>query len=139
MMSCLICDKQKGISNQPSGGYVYEDDHWKVCHFLLEDSVCGQLVVESKRHFLDFSDMTHEEAESYGILIKKLYTALKQVVGAERVYTVILLEGVPHFHAHLVPRHKDSEYKGMKFLNQKWSCSEEEAIKVANRLREILV
>lgn len=139
MMSCLICDKHKGISNQPAGGYFYDDDHWKVCHYLLEDSACGQVVVESKRHFLDFSEMTHEEAESYGILLKKLYSAMKQVVDAERVYTVIFVDGVPHFHAHLIPRYKDSEYKGMRLLNQNSSCSEEEAMNVVNKLRQALV
>jgi diadenosine tetraphosphate (Ap4A) HIT family hydrolase len=138
-MSCIICDKHQGLGNQPPGGYLYEDDHWKVCHYFVQNSVRGQLVVESKRHFLDFSDMTHAEAKSYGVLMKRLYAVLKQKIGAERVYSLVFLEGVPHFHVHLLPRHKGSEYRGVKFISQEWSCSEEEAIEAANLLRETLV
>jgi diadenosine tetraphosphate (Ap4A) HIT family hydrolase len=115
-MSCFICDKHSELSSQPPGGYIYEDEHWMVCHFPTQQAVLGQLVIESRRHFLDFSDMTEEEARSYGILVKRLYSALKQVTGAERVYSVVLLEGIPHFHAHLVPRSSDSPAKGVQLL-----------------------
>jgi diadenosine tetraphosphate (Ap4A) HIT family hydrolase len=68
-MSCFICDKHAGITQQPPGGYIYEDEHWMVCHFSPRNAVLGQVVVESKRHFLDFSDMTDDEAKSYGVLV----------------------------------------------------------------------
>jgi diadenosine tetraphosphate (Ap4A) HIT family hydrolase len=55
-------------------------------------------------HFLDFADMQPEEQTSYGPLLHRLYTALKQVMGAKRIYTLVLLEEQPHFHAWLVPR-----------------------------------
>lgn len=80
-MSCFICEKHTGNSPQPPGGYIYEDEHWMVCHFPAEQSILGQLVIESKRHFLDFSEMIDEEARSYGYLVKKLYLALKQITG----------------------------------------------------------
>jgi hypothetical protein len=49
-----------------------------------------------------------------------------------------LLEGVPHFHSWLVPRRKEDAEKGMKFLARDDSCSEEEAIELANKLREAM-
>jgi diadenosine tetraphosphate (Ap4A) HIT family hydrolase len=134
-MSCFICDKHAGgTSNQPPGGYIYEDEHWMVCHFPAEQSALGQLVIESKRHFLDFSEMTDEEARSYGFLVKKLYLALKQITGAERVYSLVTIDGVPHFHAHFIPRMSHSITKGMKFITQERSCDEKEATEVARKL-----
>lgn len=137
-MSCFICSKHSGISNQPPGGYIYEDEHWKVCHFPAQQSVLGQIVVESKRHILDFSEMTDEEARTYGYLIKKLYTVLKQVTGAERIYSLVTIEGVPHFHAHFIPRRTESSSKGLSFITQEWSCDETDAVELAGKLREIL-
>lgn len=75
-MSCFICDKHAGLSNQPPGGYIYEDGHWMVCHFPAEQSVLGQLVIESKRHFLDFSDMNDEEDAIE--VAQKLHTMLNR-------------------------------------------------------------
>lgn len=135
-MSCFICDKHTGISNQPPGGYIYEDEHWMVCHFPAEQSVLGQLVMESKRHFLDFSDMTDEEARTYGYLVKKIYSTLKQITDAERVYSLVTIDGVPHFHAHFIPRMGQSETKGMKFITQKKSCDEKEAFELVQKLYE---
>ncbi|MDQ0896442.1 MULTISPECIES: HIT family protein [unclassified Paenibacillus] len=137
-MSCFICDKHLGNINQPPGGYIYEDEHWMVCHFPAQQSVLGRIVLESKRHFLDFSDMSEEEAGSYGVLIKKLYSALKQVTEAERVYSLVTIDGVPHFHVHFIPRRSDSPTKGMDFIKQDWSCSEIDAFNVARKLYLIL-
>ncbi|MUT67422.1 HIT family protein [Paenibacillus sp. NEAU-GSW1] len=136
-MSCFICNKHSGTSNQPPGGYIYEDEHWMVCHFPAEQSVIGQLVIESKRHFLDFSDMNDEEARSYGYVVKKLYAALKQITGAERVYSLITIDGVPHFHAHFIPRMSHSLTKGMTFISQEKSCNENEAVEIAQKLRNM--
>jgi len=40
-ISCFICDKQLGITDQPPGGYFYEDEHWKVCQFPAQQSGKG--------------------------------------------------------------------------------------------------
>lgn len=136
-MSCFICNKHTGTSNQPPGGYIYEDEYWMVCHFPAEQSVLGQLVMESKRHFLDFSDMSDEEARSYGYIVKKLYTILKQVTGAERVYSLVTIEGTPHFHVHFIPRMSQSLTKGLTFIGQEKSCNEEDAIEISRKLHAI--
>ncbi|OMG00516.1 HIT family protein [Paenibacillus sp. FSL R7-0337] len=137
MTICFICEKQLGNTPQPPGGYIYEDEHWKVCHFPAEQSVLGQLVLESKRHLLDFAEMTEDEAGSYGIVVKKLISALKQVAGAERVYTVIMVDGVPHFHAHFIPRLSHSA-KGVALISQQNSCTEAEAEELAGRVRLLM-
>ncbi|MGO4106345.1 HIT family protein [Paenibacillus sp. YAF4_2] len=137
-MSCFICEKHLGISNQPPGGYFYEDEYWKVCHFPADQSVLGRIVLESKRHYLDFAEMTKEEAASYGVVIKLLYVVLKQVTEAERVYQLITIDGAPHFHVHFIPRGRDSMTRGIEYLRQELSCNEKDALQLVHKLQVIL-
>jgi diadenosine tetraphosphate (Ap4A) HIT family hydrolase len=96
-------------------------------------------VIESKCHFLDFSEMTDEEGSAYGILVKKLYSVHKKVTGAERIYSLITIEGVPHFHVHFIPRMSDSPSKGLKYLTQDRSCEENDVIELVQKLREMFL
>jgi diadenosine tetraphosphate (Ap4A) HIT family hydrolase len=137
-MSCFLCDKHNDKEAAPPGGYIYEDEHWMVCHAPGRLGPLGTLFIESKRHFLDYAEMTDEESASLGNVMRKIYQTLKLHTGAERVYQVTLLEGVPHFHSWLVPHRKEDPEKGMKFLVRDASCSEAEAITLANKLREAM-
>jgi diadenosine tetraphosphate (Ap4A) HIT family hydrolase len=137
-MECFLCKKHTGEFARPPGGYVYEDTHWKVCHAPVDKGPLGTLFVESKRHFLDFAGMFPDEASSYGILLKKLYTELKVLTGAERIYLIVMLEGTPHFHAWLLPRTKEIPERGVEFLQKDFTCNETDAQKLATALREAL-
>ena len=101
---CVICRKHAAQEVAPPGGYLYEDGHFLVCHAPATMAVPGTLIVESRRHYLDFPEMMPTESAGNGPLLAQLYAAIKRVVGAERVYTVITLEGAAHFHIWLVPR-----------------------------------
>ena len=109
-----------------------------VCHAPGKLGPLGTLFIESKRHFLDYAEMTDEESASLGNVMRKIYHALKTHTGAERVYQVTLIEGVPHFHSWLVPHRKEDSEKGLKFLAQDDSCSEEDAATLANQLRKTM-
>lgn len=135
---CLICRMHRGDGEQPPGGYIYEDAHWRVCHARPERAVPGHLHVVSRRHFLDFGEMTPEEAGSLGPLLTRLFAALRRATGAERIYFFVMLEHVPHFHAHLVPRRPDAPERGLAFLSRDWSCTPEEAAEAAARVAEFL-
>jgi diadenosine tetraphosphate (Ap4A) HIT family hydrolase len=138
MDTCFICRKHNGQEATPPGGYIYEDEHWKVCHAPGKLGPLGTLFIESKRHFLDYAEMTDEESTSLGTVMRKIYYALKLHTGAERVYQVTLMEGVPHYHSWLVPHHKEDTEKGMKFLSRDDSCSDEDAAVLANQVREAM-
>jgi len=97
----------------------------------------GTLFIESRRHFLDFAEANEEELAEYGPLLKKVYAALKSLTGAERVYQVVFLEGIPHFHAWLIPR-REGEEKGMAFLSKDIVCEQAEAKRLAEKLRNAL-
>jgi len=109
-----------------------------VCHAPGKLGPLGTLFIESRRHFLDYAEMTDEESASLGIVMRKIYYALRLHTEAERIYQVTLLEGVPHFHSWLVPRRREDAEKGMKFLARDDSCNEEDAGILAIKLRETM-
>lgn len=135
---CFICRKQRGEEAAPPGGYLYEDAHFRVCHAPATMAARGALLVESRRHFLDFAEMTPEEAASYGPLLSRLYAAIKRAVGAERVYTLVTLEGAEHFHAWLIPRAPDATSRGVALLAEEHSCAPAEAEAAAEAVRAAL-
>ena len=135
---CFICRKQRGEEAIPPGGYLYEGAHFWVCHAPAAMATPGTLVVESRRHFLDFAEMTPEEAMSYGPLLARLYSVIKGTTGAERVYTLVTLEGSDHFHTWLIPRAPGAEARGMRLLAQDHSCAPEEALTAAEAIRAAL-
>ena len=138
MEICFICRKHNRQEVAPPGGYIYEDEHWMVCHAPGKLGPLGTLLIESKRHFLDFAEMTDQESTSLGNVMKKIYRALRLYTNAERIYQVTLLDGVPHFHSWFVPRGKDVTEHGLKFLARDDSCDEDEAIALAKKLRETM-
>jgi diadenosine tetraphosphate (Ap4A) HIT family hydrolase len=137
---CLICARDgDGRRHEGSvGGNVYEDDRFYAYHAPPAISTLGQLFVVAKRHFLDFAEMAPEETASFGPILTRLCTAIKQTVDAERVYVQVTIEGVPHFHAWLIPRPKASPLRGRDFVGSARSCSDADALAVVDRLRAAL-
>jgi diadenosine tetraphosphate (Ap4A) HIT family hydrolase len=137
-MTCFLCQKHAGQVAQPPGGYIYEDDYWMVCHAPVEKGPLGTLFIESKRHVLDFAEFDHEETASYGILARKLYVALKALTGAERIYQVSMMEGIPHFHAWLLPRTPEIPERGVAFLAKDLVSTKADALKLVSALQAAL-
>jgi len=134
--TCFICRKHKGQEAAPPGGYIYEGEHWMVCHAPGKLGPLGTLFIESKRHFLDFADMTDDEASSLGNVLRRTYRGLRTNMEIERIYQLSTMEGQPHFHCWLVPRGKDVLERGLKFLARDDSCNDEDATELADQLRE---
>jgi diadenosine tetraphosphate (Ap4A) HIT family hydrolase len=93
MGACFLCRKHNGLEATPPGGYIYEDEHWMVCHAPGKLGPLGALFIESKRHFLDYSEMTTEESASLGDVMKKIYSALRMHTDVERIYQLCTMEG----------------------------------------------
>ena len=138
METCFICRKHKGQESAPPGSYIYEDEHWMVCHTPGKLGPLGTLFIESKRHFLDYAEMTEVESATLGNVLKKTYHALRTHTNAERIYQLSTIEGQPHFHCWIVPRGKDVEERGLKFLARDDTCNDEDAATLANKLRETM-
>ncbi|CAG1015025.1 ATP adenylyltransferase [Anaerolineales bacterium] len=134
--NCVICRKHAGLELVPPGGYIYEDEHWMVCHADVKWGPLGTLFIESRRHFLDYSEMTPEEAASLGGLLKRVYQVLREHTEAERIYQLSTMEGQPHLHMWIVPRRRDVTEKGLKFLSRDDTCEEADAIALVGKLRK---
>ena len=135
---CFICRKHAGLEPAPPGGYLYEVGHFRVCHAPAALALPGTLLIESRRHLLNFAAMTPEEAADYGALLSRVYATIKRVTGAERVYTMVTLEGATHFHSWHIPRLPDATARGTALLAQDHACTEDEAVAVAQAVRESL-
>ena len=134
METCFICRKHNGQEATPPGGYIYEDEYWMVCHASGNLGPLGTLFIESKRHFLDYAEMTDEESVSLGNVLKKTYYALRTNVEVERIYQLSTMEGQPHYHCWIIPRRTGVGERGLKFLARDDSCSDEDAAELANKL-----
>jgi diadenosine tetraphosphate (Ap4A) HIT family hydrolase len=138
MDTCFVCRKHMGLESAPPGGYIYEDEHWMVCHAPVNMGPLGTLLIESNRHFLDYAEMTTEETATLTPLMKKIYNILRTTIDAERIYQISMMDGAPHLHIWLVPRGKDVVERGIKFLTRDESCSDEDAAGLAYKLREAM-
>src|ERR1700684_2481710 len=123
---CHICRKQDGLKTgselldapRPSG-YIVEGEHFLVEHAPLKSSSAGTVIVEARRHLLDFGEMTPAESAELGPLLHRLVPAVKAATGVERVYYLALMERVAHFHLWLVPKKDEGELRGVDYLAQR--------------------
>jgi diadenosine tetraphosphate (Ap4A) HIT family hydrolase len=81
---------------------------WRVA-LAFNSSLEGWAVVIPTRHIESLDELSDEESQSLGILLRDLTRALKSVTGCQRTYVMLLAEqpGFNHVHFHVVPRMKD--------------------------------
>lgn len=124
---CFYCRRAAGLEEEPLGGYVYSDEHFRVGHAQIEIAGPGTLVVESRRHVLDLATMSLEEIVALMTLLPRLHKILHEELGAQRVYLVSSEAFAPHFHAWLYPWRSSEVQRGVAFLAQSRSCTADEA------------
>ena len=136
---CNICRKQDGLKTGSElldaprpGGSIVEDELFLVEHAPLQESSAGTVIVEARRHLLDYGEMTPAESAELGSLLHRLVPAVKAATGVERVYFLALMERAAHFQLWLVPKKTDGEPRGVAYLAQQppltTSFSEAEAM-----------
>lgn len=141
---CLVCRKYAGGPipawagwADPPGHHLIDDELWWVGHAPTVFSPRGALLVEARRHYLDFAEMTEAEAAAYPLLLARLIPVMKQVTGAERVHVFSNMDGAPHFHAWLMPR-RPQDVKGRRFMVDPGWCTEAEAAEAIEKMRALL-
>jgi len=113
-----VCSKHRQ-GDAAQGGVLFEDElvYAGHAHALTGPLVYrGYLVAEPKRHAPGLGDLTDEEAAALGRLVNRLARALKEVAGAEHVYSFVFGHAVPHLHVVLAPRYAGTpeEYWGVR-------------------------
>ncbi len=103
---CSACAEVAGEVAAP-GGVIHDDGRWLVSHHTGAFTDPGELIVKTRRHCESLAELTREEAESLGPLLRSATRALEQVTAAERIYAVSFNERVRHLHFLLLPRTKD--------------------------------
>jgi diadenosine tetraphosphate (Ap4A) HIT family hydrolase len=141
---CNICRKQDDLKTGSKlldvprpGGYIVEGEHFVAEHAPLQESSAGTVIFESRRHLLDFGDMTPAELAEFGSTIHRLIPAIKGATGVKRVYYLAVMERAPHFHLWLVPKKNEGDLLGVAYLAQQppltTSYSDAEAMSVKIR------
>jgi diadenosine tetraphosphate (Ap4A) HIT family hydrolase len=122
---CNICRQQDGLKTGSDlldaprpDGYIVEDEHYLVEHAPLKAAGAGTVIVQARRHLLDFGDMTPTETTDFGSLLHRLVPAVKAATGVERVYYLALMERVDHFHLWLVPKKDEGDLRGVAYMAQ---------------------
>jgi diadenosine tetraphosphate (Ap4A) HIT family hydrolase len=141
---CNICRKQDGLKTGSAlldtpipGGYVVDGEHFLAEHAPLQESGPGTVIVEARRHLLDFAEMTPAESAELGSVLHRLVPAVKAATGVQRVYFLAVMERAPHFHLWLVPRY-EGELRGAAYLAQQppLTASRSAAEAMSGKIRE---
>lgn len=144
-VQCFICDKhQQGDAAQ--GGVLLEDDLVYVGHVHALDGPSayrGYLMVEPKRHVHRLGDLTDEEAAAIGRVTNRMARLLRDVLGAEHVYSFVYGDAVEHLHVHLAPRYPGTPQEFWGHRLTRWPDAprvhvEAEMRELVSRLREAL-
>src|SRR6202050_1454616 len=76
---CNICRKQDGLKTGSElldvprpRGYIVEGEHFVAEHAPLQESSAGTVIVEARRHLLDFAEMTPAESAELGSILNRL-------------------------------------------------------------------
>jgi diadenosine tetraphosphate (Ap4A) HIT family hydrolase len=96
------------------------------------------VIVEARRHLLDFGEMTPTESAELGSVLRRLVPAVKAATGVERVYFLALMERVAHFHLWLVPKNNEGELRGVDYLAQQppLTASQDAAEAMSRKIRD---
>lgn len=106
-INCFICDKH-ALGDDVPGGVLYDDGLIYAGHthpLSTDDAALGYLMVEPRRHAARLGDLTDDEAAGVGVVANRLSRALREVAGADHVYSFVFGDHVPHLHVHLAPRY----------------------------------
>lgn len=113
---CVICRGASGDA-ELQRIQVWEDALWRLT-LSLEAEVLGFAYLEPKRHIPHITDLTGEEALTFGKVLAQTTQTLRDETGAELVYVYIFGDGIPHLHVHLAP-HRPNDVLNTQIIRGK--------------------
>jgi diadenosine tetraphosphate (Ap4A) HIT family hydrolase len=146
---CKTCEMvaARDAGTAPPWDCIYRTDSWDVAH-AYDTSLPGWLVLVARRHMAAIHEMTAEEAQELGPLIRKVSIALQAATGCLKTYVIQFAEAAehPHVHFHIVPRMADqpAERRSTQIFRylgvpEEERVSEETMNRIADQVRDSLV
>ena len=135
--NCKVC---AFVQSTPGGGWYLDDPLWRVGPHMASE-VPGWTVAYLRRHAAGLSEMTDDELRSLGPTLAETARAIESVTDAERVYSMLFGENVPHVHFVLAPRGKNvpPEHRSSALhVNQRLYADADAAAAVGARIRQAL-
>ena len=130
---CYECHDQHAgqvFVRQPT---IYEDDRFKVV-LDLYPRMPGHTIVVYKPHREDISQLAEEETAALFQLCVRVVNAIKQALGAEKVYLNTMCDGtINHLHVQLLPRYSGDPIGSKRFVAPRGPLTDGEA--TARRIR----
>jgi diadenosine tetraphosphate (Ap4A) HIT family hydrolase len=84
---CIACDLAEGRVPLP-GGVIHETPHWLVEHCVGPLGV-GTLIVKPKRHVVRVSELTRDEADELGGVLRAAAAAVDALSHPEQTYVTL--------------------------------------------------
>lgn len=103
---CLLCDAERATADL-NREIVWEDALWRLS-MTHRGYTPGFGYLEPKRHVPHVTDLSGDEAATFGPVLARCAAALKEAAAADLVYVYVFGGGIPHLHVHLGP-HREGD------------------------------
>jgi histidine triad (HIT) family protein len=134
---CYACHDLKTGELFRDQDVVFEDSHFRVA-LDLNPRMRGHTIVLYKPHREDLSELTEEEAGRVFAFCVLVTRAIKEGLGAEKVYLNTMCDGViNHFHLQLFPRYPGDSIGSKRFVAPRGPVVD--GADTARRIREALL
>ena len=118
-MDCRVC-ALGATPDLPPRERVHVSPYWRLAT-AFDASLLGWLVVVPHRHVEGLHELTIEEADELGRLLRAASVALVEAIGCLKTYVALFAEaeGFGHLHVHVVPRHEDlpQDHRGLRVFD----------------------
>jgi diadenosine tetraphosphate (Ap4A) HIT family hydrolase len=103
---CLLCDV-RAADELFGRARVYDDGLWRLS-LVLQGPIAGFAHLEPHRHIPYITDLDGPEAVTFGPVLARATTVLRDAAGADLTYAYVFGDRVPHLHVNLAP-HLDGD------------------------------
>jgi len=143
---CFFCERMMNSSSYSAlkERTIYEDELFHVSHQFDEaPTYLGLVLIQTKRHVNDLSELSEPESQELGSLIARISKALKATTGAAWTYCYSFLEGYRHVHLLVTSRYPSVPKEYVRLAIGDWPEApvggKKEVEELSNKLRLIIV
>jgi diadenosine tetraphosphate (Ap4A) HIT family hydrolase len=109
-VDCLLC-RPADADTAFDRLRVWEDDVWRLS-VVQRGPVAGFAHLEPHRHVPYVTELTGDEARTFGGVLAACTRALRDAAGADKTYAYVFGDHIAHFHVNLAPHHPGDALRG---------------------------